>query len=500
MLELELKLAVEGSFAPALPAERTGVAGMEELAPLDLRATYHDTPDLRLARNGITLRHRTGEGERPGWTLKLPGERGDASDREELHFDGTGRTVPAQASDLITAFVRSATVAPVARLRTRRRRWSLRDPEGKELAELVDDRVSVLQHGRVVERFREVEIEGRTLERDGLERIASVLAEGGSAKVASTPKLFRALGDRAAAPPDVLVPERLSRSEPAGAAIRAALARGIDRIVRNDPRTRLGEVEALHQMRVGTRRLRSDLRTLGELVDSQWADSLRAELRWLGRVLGEVRDRDVMLERLRGQAGELEAELAPLFVSLEARRAEARAALLAALRTARYIDLVEQLVEGARNPVLTAAADVPSSEALPPLVARSWRKLADAARPLEPASTDAELHHVRVLAKRARYGAEAVAPALGRRRGGQGEKFARRAAALQDVLGELQDAVVARETILEVARTRPRDGAFNLAAGQLAERQVQARAAARAAFPPAWKKLDRKKRRTWLKP
>jgi inorganic triphosphatase YgiF len=499
MLELELKLAVEGSFAPTLPPERTGVAGIEELAPLDLRATYYDTPDLRLARNGITLRHRTGEGERPGWTLKLPGEHGDASDRNELHFDGTGRAVPAGASELVTAFVRSAAVAPVARLRTRRRRWSLRGREGEELAELVDDRVSVLQRGRVVERFREVEIEGRALQRDGLERIANVLAEDGGATVASIPKLFRALGDRADAPPDVIVPERLSRSEPAAAAVRSALARGVERIMRNDPRTRLGEVEPLHQMRVGTRRLRSDLRTFRDLVDREWAEGLRVELKWLGRALGEVRDLDVLVERLHRQAGELEPELRLLFESLEARRAEARAALGAVLGTARYVDLLERLVEGARNPVLSPAAEAPCAEALPPLVGRSWRKLARAGRGLEPASTDADFHRVRVLAKRARYGAEAVAPALGRKRGGQAEKFAHRAAALQDALGELQDSVMARERILEVARTKPHDGAFNLAAGQLAERQVQARAEARAAFPAAWRRLDRQERLKWLK-
>jgi inorganic triphosphatase YgiF len=499
MLEVELKLAVEGSFAPTLSPERTGVAGIEELAPLDLRATYYDTPDLRLARNGITLRYRTGEGKRPGWTLKLPGEHGDASERNELHFDGTGRAVPSGASELVTAFVRSAAVAPVARLRTRRRRWSLRGREGEELAELVDDRVSVLQRGRVVERFREVEIEGRALQRDGLERIANVLTEDGGATVASIPKLFRALGDRAGAPPEVVVPERLSRTEPAAAAVRSALARGVERIMRNDPQTRLGEVEPLHQMRVGTRRLRSDLRTFCDLIDREWAEGLRAELGWLGRALGEVRDLDVLVERLHSQAGELEPELGPLFESLEARRAQARAALGAALGTARYADLLERLVEGARNPVLSPAAEAPCAKALPPLVERSWRKLARAGRKLEPASTDADFHRVRVLAKRARYGAEAVAPALGRKPGAQAEKFARRAADLQDALGELQDSVMARETVLEVARAKSREGAFNLAAGQLAERQVQARAEARAGFPVAWRRLDGRKRLEWLK-
>ena len=47
---------------------------MEVVAMPDqqLRATYYDTADLRMARNGVTLRYRTGEAETPRWTLKLP--------------------------------------------------------------------------------------------------------------------------------------------------------------------------------------------------------------------------------------------------------------------------------------------------------------------------------------------------------------------------------------------------------------------------------------------
>src|SRR5436190_8496631 len=134
MLEVELKLAVEGSFAPTLAPERAGVAGVEELAPLDLRATYYDTPDLRLARSGITLRHRTGEADKPAWTLKLPKSARDSSSRNEIEFDGPGNVIPDGAEELIEAFVRNASLTPVARLRTRRRRWSLRDQKGAELA------------------------------------------------------------------------------------------------------------------------------------------------------------------------------------------------------------------------------------------------------------------------------------------------------------------------------------------------------------------------------
>jgi CHAD domain-containing protein len=497
MLEVELKLAVKGSFAPSLEPERVGVAGVEELSPLDLRATYFDTPDLRLARLGITLRHRTGEANKPAWTLKLP-EETDSSSRDEIEFDGPGNVIPDGAEELIAAFVRNSALTPVARLRTRRRRWSLRDHDGTELAELVDDRVSVLQRGRVVERFRELEIEARQADREVLERIARVLTENGASAAPQVPKLVRALGTRATAPPEVVAPESVSPKEPAGAAVRAAIARGLERIMLNDPRARLGEVEPLHQMRVGARRLRSDLRTFKPLLDGAWVDSLRDELRWLGQVLGAVRDLDVMRERLHEDAGDLEAGLRPLFDALEERRRRARRALLAALRSARYLELLDRLVESAETPELHPEADEPSATVLPPLVRRSWKKLHKKASRLDSQSEDADFHRVRVLAKRARYGAEAVAPALGKR-GKEAVKFAKRAAELQDVLGELQDSVVARDTILEVARENPEAGPFNLAAGRLVERELRARDDWRERFPGSWKRLDRKKLTGWTR-
>jgi CHAD domain-containing protein len=501
MLEVEVKLAVEGSFAPALAPERAGVEGIEELAPLDLRATYYDTPDLRLARNGITLRHRTGEADRAAWTLKLPEmppKPADSSSRSEVEFHGPGSMIPDGAEDLVAAFVRTASLTPVARLRTRRRRWSLRGRDGEEVAELVDDRVSVLQRGRVVERFRELEIEGKGLDRDGVEQIARVLRENGAGAAPQIPKLVRALGRRATAPPEVVAPERLSPSEPAGEAVRAAIARGVERIMLNDPRSRLGEVEPLHQMRVGARRLRSDLKTFRPLIDREWADELREELEWLGRVLGSVRDLDVMIGGLHTKAGDLEHDLGSLFEALEARREEARATLLGALRTARYLVLLDRLVEAAGSPALTPAAEAPSQDALPPLVEKSWAKLRKKARKLDADSEDADYHRVRVLAKQARYGAEAVSPALGKKKNKQARRFAKQAAEVQDVLGDLQDSVVARETINEVARAHPEAGAFNLAAGRLLERELQGRLDNRERFPAAWRRLDRKKRLNWM--
>jgi CHAD domain-containing protein len=252
-------------------------------------------------------------------------------------------------------------------------------------------------------------------------------------------------------------------------------------------------------MRVGTRRLRSDLRTFRPLLDTEWAEALRDELRWLGRSLGAVRDLDVLLERLRREGEDLSPHVDTLFEELERRLAEARAALLADLRSRRYVDLLDRLVAAAREPRLSDGAQRPSREVLPALAARSWRKLARAARALGEESSDEELHTVRVLTKRARYAAEAVAPALGPKLGRQATRFARRAADVQDVLGELQDSVVAAQTMQDFVFERHDEGPLNLATGRMLERESRRRADARGAFPSAWRRLGRKKLRSWLR-
>ena len=498
MLEQELKLAVEGSFVPTVPPAGSDVGAIEELPALDLRATYYDTPDLRLARHGVTLRNRTGEGQDAGWLVKLPVGDGIAEGRDEVSFGGAGRTVPPAAADLVRAFVRSSNLTPVARLRTRRRRWRLQGPNGDELAELVDDRVSVLQRGRVADRFREIEIEGRGIDRDALERIAGIVARDSVEPAEQIPKLVRALGRRAEAPPDVVVPASRRPRDPAAVAVRAAIARGVQRMILNDARTRLGEVEPLHQMRVGTRRLRSDLRTFRKLLDPEWVRNMRAELKWLGAALGDVRDLDVLLERLRAEGKDLEPDLTGLFDELEANRQVARERLLGALRGQRYVALLDRLVEAAAAPPLTAAADRPAKDALPKLARRAWRKAARAGRALSDTSPDEDFHDVRKRAKQARYAAEAVAPALGGRRGREAKAFARRAADVQDVLGELQDAVVAEETLDRFVRDQQRPGDVNFAAGRLHERRHASRMEARNQFSGAWAGLDRRKRRRWM--
>jgi CHAD domain-containing protein len=498
MREAEQKLAVQGPFDLPDLGGIPGVSSVEAGARQQLRATYYDTADLRLARNGITLRYRSGEKPGPMWTVKLPVD-GAVFTRDEVHFKGSGSSVPRDAADLVTAFVRSETLTPVARIHTRRKRFDLFAGESAPGTEVVDDEVSIVESGRVVTRFRELEVEDKGAGTEIIENVATALQEAGAVLGDSTPKAIRALGARAASSPDIVPPKKISPREPAGRAVQGSLASGTYRLMANDAGTRLGSEEAIHQMRVAARRMRSDLRTLHTLVDENWAMGLGAELKWIANQLGEVRDLDVMQARLRKAGGGMEDSLDSLFASMDAKHEVARERLLEALRSKRYVVLLDSLVEATRRPALTdTAEELSCAEALPPLVKEAWRKLARRARSLRPGDPDEDFHRVRILAKRARYAAEAVAPSLGKKVGGQASSFASRCADVQDVLGTLQDGVVSVSMVRHLAQEHRQDGAFNLALGRLLERQEITTREAKQSFPKVWASLDKPKNLKWL--
>ena len=131
-----------------------------------------------------------------------------------------------------------------------------------------------------------------------IERLVPPLAAG-AGQPDPVPKIVRRWGQRAAEPPDVPPAPRLGRTSTPIDVVRAAIASGTQRLLANDPVVRQdSDPEGVHQARVATRRLRSDLRTFGALLDPDWTDALRAELGWIGGLLGAVRDADVLLERL----------------------------------------------------------------------------------------------------------------------------------------------------------------------------------------------------------
>jgi CHAD domain-containing protein len=259
---------------------------------------------------------------------------------------------------------------------------------------------------------------------------------------------------------------------------------------------RQGDSEDVHQARVAIRRLRSDLRTFGDFVDEDWATELRAELRWLGAELGEVRDIEVLLDRLRAdlaRLGDSEHHAGRQLIDrLVADWYAARAGMLESLSTVRYETLHDRLLVAARHPRCTTWANLHAAQAVPPLVRRRWERLRDAVDELGEQPSDEALHGVRIRAKRARYAAEASTPVFG----DDARRFARAMARVQEVLGEHHDAVVAHAWIGKAASEGRASEAF--VAGMMAEMERRAAEQARAEFPAVWKRARRSRLRRWL--
>ena len=238
--------------------------------------------------------------------------------------------------------------------------------------------------------------------------------------------------------------------------------------------TRSGaDPEDLHKFRVATRRIRSLLRsTRGQLDVRGEGERLRAELKWLASLLGDVRDRDVLIDYLVGELDSLDgAPLGALLQVVDEERDQARRDLVLALDSTRFAELRASL---GHPPGLR------EGETLRGAAKREYKRLRKAVDALDEDAIDEDLHKVRIRVKRVRYAAEAA---------DVGGSLVARAKELQDTLGEHQDAVVAEASVRDLLGRVRGTGRTAFATGRLVERQQARKEHARRAWPAAWKRL-----------
>ncbi|GAA2827840.1 hypothetical protein GCM10010441_60290 [Kitasatospora paracochleata] len=275
----------------------------------------------------------------------------------------------------------------------------------------------------------------------------------------------------------------------AGTVLAARIREQVDQITELDRAVRADEADAVHRMRVASRRLRSALRSYRGLLDGDPAPVVE-ELRWFGGALGHARDSEVLAERLLAQARDLPADggrdavVADLTRWAERQQRQARPEVMAVLDSPRYQLLVETLAELAADPPLGPRAERPAGPELTRTLRRERRRTDDrirAARSAEPGeAVESALHAARKAAKRARYAGEAAGPAA--------SDFTERMKTLQDLLGRHQDAVVAAAEVRVLS-----DGGFGY--GVLYGRQVEEAAQIRAQLPEAWRAVKGKPQR-----
>lgn len=506
-LEVERKYSVGDNdelpdFTLINGVHRVGAAVDQEL-----EAVYFDTATLALAARGITLRRRAG-GSDPGWHLKLPvivGERreiveplnrdpdADADPVPETNPSADLEAVPARLKDLVLVHTRGQDLVPIAELKTRRTVIHLMAADGTVQAEFSNDFVEaqILQEPTESSAWREWEIELVRGNRKLLESADAVVASHGHQQADLPSKLARALGGRL--PTDTPPPPPPRRNGPASEVLLAYLHEQVEALKAQDQGFREGAPDAVHQLRVAARRMRSAFATFGDLIERGVAKPLREELQWLAGAVGAARDLEVtraqLVELLDAEPPELKAASARdwLEEQLDAEHRAARAEGLATLTSERYFRLLDDLDAFLRDPPLTRQAQKKAAQTVGRLVNAERKRLKGAVKKFAGLTTEQAanpaLHAARKSAKRLRYAAEAAAPIFGK----QAVRLAGDAEDIQTILGDHQDSVVIRERLRSLVAVSAVGGAaLGFTCGRLHALEQRRGAESRALFTRVW--------------
>ncbi|MFJ8827174.1 CHAD domain-containing protein [Streptomyces sp. NPDC102467] len=465
-----------------------GVSEVIDKGVVELDAVYYDTPDQRLAAHRITLRRRTG-GDDAGWHLKLPVALSEGI-RDEVRAP-LSDDVPRVLSGLVRSRIRESELVPVVRLLTSRDVTHLTGADGVLLAEVCVDAVRAERvGGENAVAWTEIEVE---LADDGdpefLGKVEKRLRRAGVERSAAGSKLARALDETGAG-----APREAPAAAPvtAGDHILARLREQRDILVELDPAVRRDLPDAVHQMRVATRRLRSAFKTYKKVLDPAVTEPVGQELKWLAGELGIDRDREVLTERLTERIDALPRTLllgpvrGRLRIWAVARRLGSRRHTVSVLDGKRYLALLETLDALLADPPLRPAGERPAAEVLVKAALKDHARLAariERAEALAPGTErDHALHDARKAAKRARYAGETAVPVLGK----QAKKFTKRVKKVQSLLGDHQDSVVAREALRDLAIQAHAAGETAFAWGLLYGQEQAAAADRERELPKVW--------------
>lgn len=409
-----------------------------------LEAIYFDTAANDLAARRITLRRRTG-GPDAGWHLKLPAGPEARTEVRAPLGTGTGAgDVPDALLDVVLAIVRDRPLAPAARISTLRDVTVIHGIDDVALAEFCDDQVSAARINPAdagpgeETQWREWELElvdpGADDTAGLLDRLGNRLLDAGAGPAGHGSKLAKVLGDSVPA-----------RAEPPSDPVHRAVAEQVELMLVWDRAVRADADDAVHQMRVATRQIRSLLQASEDafgLTDGAW---VLGELRELAAVLGTARDAEVLADRYRRALDGLPAELIRgpvrdrLVDGARRRYQSGLARSLKAMRSPRYFRLLDALENLAVTRPPAVEDDRPPAD-----ISSSYRKLVKASKVTKSATEadqDDALHRIRKAAKRLRY----VAAATGEVRVSQRSKT------IQTLLGDHQDSVVSRTHLVQQA-------------------------------------------------
>ncbi len=416
--------------------------------------TYFDTPDLALARHGISLRvRRSGETrvqtvkwrEHDGHSPFGRGEREWPVDRDEPDLSLLADTPAGAALEgcgpvaLRTAFVTDV---------RRARRYLL--PKADTVVEAVLDE-GTISAGSVREGFQELELELKAGDPVQLYRFALELSGALPLALSVASKSERGHRLATGATPAAWKAEPLDLPRGIGAAegFRWIIGAALAQLLANQPAAAAGEADGVHQMRIAVRRLRSAIALFRPHLEAPDVARHDAGLKRLGRVLGQARDWDVFCGEVLPAAERDAPEAQPHLLKgpASAERSEAYRRLAAELEGPAFTSLVLALAvwAGDRSEGAQVLGNGHSGDRLvdlaPELLDRVARKALRRGRRIRRRSGD-ELHDLRKALKRLRYSVEFLSGLCGRKRT---RAYLRACKDLQERLGAINDAALASE-------------------------------------------------------
>ncbi|RYZ09622.1 MAG: CYTH and CHAD domain-containing protein [Comamonadaceae bacterium] len=482
-MEVEFKFQVPEDRLDAI----TAALGSGDAERIRMEARYFDTGSGSLAKAGLALRLRR-EGGRWVQTIKGQGSGplGRLEDNVSLDHSGEAEPVPdpglhkgTEVGKLLAAALKEGEAELVERFRTDISRLRRRDELGRSLVEIA------LDHGEVLVRHDppagpstspvcELELE---LVRGSMEDLVTLSKEWVAAYglfVSDLSKAGRGARLTGREPPAAVkaVRPRFSSHDldrlPGAEIRRKVIAACLAQVIPNASEVALGseDVDIVHQLRVGIRRLRTALRELAPLargINPAWEDALKNVF----IELGKSRDRELlqstmfpMLEEAGGPRLQLPAERGSEGSLPEAVRSSDFQLVLVALMGSATPPLQEHPARHRDgNDVADAGSnaghDGAPGEAGSMLAARLGklhRQVVKGAEAFDTLSAD-EQHRVRKRLKRLRYLAEFVGPLFDAK---AADKYIQALTPAQEALGEFNDRNAAAATLRELARKNPK--------------------------------------------
>ena len=501
-MECEIKLALDSASVnqikkiPLLRAQDG--ARPEQREHVD---RYFDSADFTLWQHGFALRVRS-EGTRHVQTLKgggtvVAGLHRRVELEEEVSAEEPDRAVFArQLREALPALAKQLgkhdlALEPVFVNKVKRTAWVLALADDLKVECALD--TGELQRGERTLPVRELELEMQEGDPARLYDLARQVHEAVPVRIENVSKAERGYAMAGAVAPRAVkaTSVKLKRKASMGEALAGILRNCLEQMQANEQGVLAGEVESLHQMRVGLRRLRAAMAMVKDLV--QLPAPLADDVEWLAGELGDARNWDVFIESLLPGLpvpDEHKPALARVEVAAREEAERHRARVRSAVGSARYTSLMLGLgawiagqgwqQEGQPAPELAQKV----GKTAPGLVRHAAARVRKRARGIDLQHPET-LHKVRIAAKKERYAREFFA-ALS-----HGKKEVRRhdmLTGMQDELGLLNDSVVARELVGQLRERVPQELALlGFIEGVLAARAFEA-------LPRAGKHVRRKLR------